>query len=195
MKKILALLLIALLTFSASANFIWSGGGLVNFNDVLLPASETDPTVGAFVQLIMITNGSVASAFVNSGNGTSGNDIVVQASYLGQGDDLFEPGLGSGFYYFEGASSFYVRVFDAPQATLGDWDSGSLGAPIPVNSQYYFQSHVYSYNFNPLAPTSTDFNISEFGNKTINVVPEPGVLAMMGLGLFGLATVRRRLQS
>ncbi|HMP72155.1 MAG TPA: PEP-CTERM sorting domain-containing protein [Kiritimatiellia bacterium] len=177
----------------ARGDLIWLNSVIINdFSGNPLPASETDPTAGAFAQLIQITLGSTPSSFVGSGNGTSGNDVVVQIQHAGQGDDLFEPGIFPGLQYSVNVSGFYyVRVFDAPQLTLSAWNQG-VSAPIPSGAGYYYQSAVFEYSHNEFAPTPI-FDFASAGGQTLNVVPEPTVVSLLAVGLAVFSGVRRRL--
>jgi hypothetical protein len=183
-----------LLTASAKADLAWyNTGAISNFNGVAVATDDTDPTIGVFAQLIHITSGAEASAIVNSGSGVSGFDVVWDVSFAGRGDDLhFEnPGLfplRTGVFGLENGY-YYVRVFDAPQATLEDFNLGT-NAPLPSSSQYYWQSDAFSYTHNEVSPSQFDFAPS--GGQTLTLIPEPNVLALIFIGAAGLAYARRK---
>lgn len=200
MKRVLTVAALVAFTTSLSfGGFKWGSGinVITDFNgDPVATSDSFDPTVGAFAQLIRILSGSEPYDFVNSGSGIDTlNEVVVDTMYSGLYEDLSDPGTFSFGPFILNDSAFdgtyYVRVFDAPQANVGDWNLGG-DAPIPASAQYYFQSATYNYVHNDLAPVTWNFGS---GQTTLAIVPEPGVLAMMGLGLFGLAAARRRLQA
>jgi|GEM_PF-3480652 len=175
---------------------LWWGntGAISNINGVAIAAHDTDPTIGAFAQLIRITDGTpTPSAFVLSGNGVSGNDEVYATAHAGQGDDLFINGI---FPFQLGVIGeeedyYYVRVFDAPQATLADWNLG-VDAPIPASSQYYYESSAFNYTHNEFV--QSDFDFAQAGGQTLNLVPEPSVFVLCLAGATALRLlVRRRL--
>ncbi len=187
----------ALVSATSHAGLYWGSGINViqDFNGDPVPTSDSfDPTVGAFAQLIQILNGTTPYAFVNSGSGISvGNEIVVQTVYSGLYDDLSDPGTFafSGTTILNGSEfngTYYVRVFDAPQSSVGDWNLG-VNAPIPASAQYFYQSSTHSYTHNELSPETWNFGA---GQTTLAVVPEPGTFALLGIGMIGLA-VRRRM--
>lgn len=196
MKKIVYVVVAGVLIAQiAVAGLRWGSGSnvILDFNgDPVSTSDSFDPTAGAFAQLIRILVGDTPSAFVASGSGVSGNDEVADIMYSGQYDDLSDPGT----FNFMPATIFndsafdgfyYVRVFDAAQATLADWNEGT-DAPIPAGAQYYFQSTVIEYTHNPLEPTLFNFG----SGQTLNLIPEPGTMALLAAGLIGVAAIRRK---
>lgn len=184
------------LRWGSDANVIldFNGNPVPSASEEIAPFQPLDPTVGAFAQLIQILVGNQPFAFVNSGSGISvGNEVVIDTMYSGQYDDILEtPGAfprsidgilnGSQFNGF-----YYVRVFDAPQATVEAFNLG-VNAPIPAAAQYFYQSEVYAYTHNDLMQSIFDFG----PGQTLNAVPEPGTVLLMAMGLVGLFVHRRR---
>lgn len=184
-----------LYTQSAFADLRWgSTGAISNAVGSAVATSDTDPTVGVFAQLIRILEGSEPSSFVNSGTGTSGNDIVWNTAFAGQNNPLHGDQPGE-FTFQVGVIGpelglYYVRVFDAPQSSLSDFNMGT-NAPIPEASQYYWQSAPYNYSsHNEILPTT--WNFAPSGGQTLTLIPEPNVLALILMGAAGLAYARRK---
>jgi len=197
MMRSMVMLSVFALASAAVAGLYWGSGNnvITDFNGDPVPTSGSfDPTVGAFAQLIRITSGSSPSDFVASGNGVSGFDQVVATVYSGLNDDLSDPGVFAyaGTTIFSGSEYngwYYVRVFDAAQPTVDAWNLGN-NAPIPTGASYYWQSATYNYTHNETEPSYFNFGSGQT-TLPINTIPEPGVLALIALGLVGIRLTRK----
>jgi len=192
MKKIFAMLTaVTILAFSAQADLFWyNSAAILDENGDPVVASDSDSTVGYFAQLIFAgVNGP--DLFVASGSGVSGDDAVVDTMFAGQNDFLFVDGffplqVSPALSGPSGNGDYFVRVFNAPNLNFNDGNA----ADIPGSATFYFQSDVLSYTHNDTQPELFDF--APMGGQTLNVVPEPSTLAMLGISLAALARMRRR---
>jgi len=195
MKKTIALC-ITLLSVNSFADLFWlNSAPILDETGSPVGASQTDPTVGFFAQLIFAGANNVVDAFDPNyaGNGVSSDDVVVDTMFAGE--NFFA--ATAGFFPIQSTASvigaagngiYYVRVFNAPNISFAS------GPSAPIVGSYYWESATHSYTHNPTTPDQWDFAPSG-GQTTIAIVPEPSVIAIMGLGLFGLASARRRLQA
>ncbi|MDD4737235.1 MAG: PEP-CTERM sorting domain-containing protein [Kiritimatiellae bacterium] len=179
------------------ADLYWENSvAITDSGSTPLAASWNDPTVGCFAQLIM-SSGTTANPFVNSGSGVSGGDAVMATMYCGMGDEW---GYSDGIFPMQGTAAvsgsagngyYYVRAFDGAQ-TLSEWNNGTAAA-IPTSAAYYWESAVHEYTHNASLPDRWDFAAS--GGSTLNMiaVPEPTTLAFLGLG-FGALLLRRKVR-
>ncbi|MGA1193315.1 MAG: PEP-CTERM sorting domain-containing protein [Kiritimatiellia bacterium] len=195
-KTLLSLLSLLLCTQLSNAALLWGNSSpILDFTGSPVPASN-DSSIGFFAQLIYAGTNSVADAFDHdlTSNGVTSDDVVVSTAHAGQGvaaflvqDGIFPlaTGVSGGS---ENNGTYYVRVFDAPNDNFG------LGTFAPIVGSYYWQSSTHSYEYS--ATTDDQWNFAPSGGQTtITIIPEPSVIAIMGLGLFGLASARRRLQA
>ena len=198
MIKVLYLVLIIFVSFTAQAGLFW--GAYTENQPVYdsdgvtaLPLGDSS-VLGAFAQLIRITAGSSAGVFTGTGTGIDvANETIADYMYAGQYDNS----LPDGYFAYNIPSIlnntsfngfYYVRVFNAPQSSQEDFDS----ALIPATATHYYESATFQYTHNETSPDTYDFGDN---STTLAIVPEPSVIAIMGLGLFGLASARRRLQA
>jgi len=147
-----------------------------------------------WVQLIYFSTGSASTQVLPGGTIGANETILAQfAIQNGNGSDQY----GSFTYDFtspQTAGSWYARVFAGGSST-----TGASGDNIIVGT-YYYQSSVFAVlnNTTPETPdiqsvhgnnNSTSFPGADIVN--FQVVPEPTVLAFIGIGGLALA-VRRR---
>lgn len=192
MKLINGLVIImSLFAASAQADLVWGNSvAITDYNGTALTASWDDATVGCFAQLIYCS-GSTANAFVNSGTGVSGGDTVVATSYAGKGDQWgYTDGIFPGATGVSGSAGngyYYVRVFDAAESTLADYNN----ALIPSTASYYWQSDVHQYTHVEQTPDQWDFAAAGGSTTNLIAVPEPTTLAFLGLGALAMVLRKR----
>jgi len=90
------------------------------------------------------------------------------------------PGNGDGLTVSDAAfrsGSLYVRVFDATDPGVGDW---------------YYQGGLVTGFENDPAPSSYSYVRISNSQVDTEVVPEPGTMALFGIGLVTLAVRRRK---
>jgi len=184
--------MIGISTAHAAVNLQWYNEGapdpaLDRFGNIVISdASGNDEMAGALFQLIRAT-GPVALAPDAGGLGTtpatSGAELMVGygwANMFGFGDGVVF--LSETYSDLETTSFIYVRIWESPTTGGGD---------APLNGWYWDTPVVQILTL----PTLGDFRVFEFTPSTQagwQLVPEPSVLAFMGIGAMLMAIRRRR---
>jgi hypothetical protein len=118
--------------------------------------------------------GNPTVSYTSGGTGTTSCSMTVPLSSLGLA-------LGESFY-FDVVSTYTSFSNGGPQAAYGTLDS-STGYPAEANGSYI------PYDNNTYYDSATDAN-STFNSGaslyTVQAVPEPTILALMGLGFAGI---------
>jgi len=161
--------------------------------------------------LVFVSSTASASAFNNNGQ------VVPSFGVLNDNDGLGNStvaGVESGapFPFNQELRAVLFNGIGTSAATgTGDDDAGVGGGLTGVGSDIHIQVsfQVQSLGATPLSPTAVtlEFGTGQFGNEavgtggstlaftnatsTLTIVPEPGTALLMGLGLAGLASVRR----
>lgn len=165
-------------------------------NGTALSSSQTDPTIGCFVQLIYASGGTIDPIDMSNLDGHGGTDVVVAWGYCGFGTGV---GIVEG-YFVSGASrqanvsayvatvdQFFIRTWNAPVNSAGSYTLGY--APIGANggATYYGDSALHTLASNAVAD---DWKLTSGFDTTIAVVPEPSSLALLIVGV-GMVAIRR----
>ena len=161
--------------------------------------------------LVFVSSTASASAFNNNGQ------VVPSFGVLNNNDGLGNStvaGVESGapFPFNQELRAVLFNGIGTSAATgTGNDDAGVGGGLTGVGSDIHIQVsfQVQSLGATPLSPTAVtlEFGTGQFGNEavgtggstlaftnatsTLTIVPEPGTALLMGLGLAGLASVRR----
>jgi hypothetical protein len=125
----------------------------------------------------IVTFGGPFHSFGNNagGNGyTPGNSILLGVQYLGGGDGV-------------GGVASTIELFINRGA--GIETTGPLAWPNTEGGLVDFQVGVYAQGG---ANADSDLVNALFTDTTYTVVPEPGTVALVGLGLLGLLAIRRK---
>ena len=172
----------------AEANWLNYGDGSTRLTGSLL-----DTSVGCFVQLLWVgANGSIDSAYIDGSDGTGAtDDLVVDTrwvgaavgdnGYFGGGDIAAGGNIVSGRVYF-------ARVWSAPSP---NYASGL----IPTSGTNRYQNSA-TWTYPHSNPLRDSFDIAGSGDLNTTLaplaIPEPGVLALVALGLIGLRLTRKQ---
>lgn len=161
--------------------------------------------------LVFVSSTASASAFNNNGQ------VIPSFGVLNDNDGLGNStvaGVESGapFPFNQELRAVLFNGIGTSAATgTGNDDAGVGGGLTGVGSDIHIQVsfQVQSLGATPLSPTAVtlEFGTGQFGNEavgtggstlaftnatsTLTIVPEPGTALLMGLGLAGLASVRR----
>ena len=193
MKKLLGIVAaIVMMVQSASATIsvIWQSG--FGIDDPTIGVSEPDLVVGSLVQLIWTPDAIIGMVDALNPTVAQGNDIVI--------DSLFTSllgGFGTSGTYADGVGALsainestlltgyvYLRVFNAAAPTIGSWygESTLIG------------NNLTDQDPSPATPDVLDIAGSSMYTLTTEIVPEPSVLAFLGIGA-ALVAVRRMRRS
>jgi len=222
MRKILPSLLATLAATSSFAAINWqttTGGVTIKNIDGVTPlVAGRDDAVGYFVQLIFAgANGIIDPVNTTVGsNGVSGDDVVIDVSWIGNGLSSTPPAGVLGQQTEGGTvpvtlapnNRLFVRAWNAP------WSGAVVGTTAALQLQtsdgtesaaIVTASPTLAYGnsaLQALSPTysaidTVVFNIESFSTDTLVNVPEPTTAALLSMGFAGvtMALKRRRQRS
>jgi hypothetical protein len=175
-----------------------AGATTVNWNDYSCGAYANCYGDGALV------SGSVSGRYA-SPYGVTDAYLTVPYNYSAGAVTLLTPGSYNYFGLYWGSLDTYNSIhFYNGGALVGSYDGGDISPLLANGGQSSWASNRYvnflfteGDFFDRIVLVSTNWAFESdnhaFGNIT-NSVPEPGTLAMFGLGLMGLGMMARRRQ-
>ena len=213
------LLLASILASSqvAIADFTWGVGEndriFESDGTTRLTGSRLDASAGYFVELIFAgANESIDFGPTDGGgnylfdpsntSGVYGDDVRVGTAWVGKGTpNIPVPGFADGYFFQDitaptgGVASnfYYVRAWEAPSA-----DQSTLPIHLAAGNINFGVSSLLQDpegdggTGNPPLPAQS-YTFGGFNTSLVGVaIPEPGTLALFGIGGFALWNVQRR---
>ena len=194
-NKLMGLLLVACINSSAFADLqvIWSGlDGFVRA-DGSTPILDGGGANAYLAQLLWTPDAFIAPASVGGAVGPGSNEVILQThvvTHAAAGDFglLFSQNFAGAF---PGAGFVYARVFDVGSDNTAnivegmDYYAGPLLAAVDESDPSINQFYNIHSGSGPFEPS---FQTDELN---LQVVPEPSVFALLGIGGLMLALRRR----
>jgi len=189
---------------NASTSITWDSNGQRLYDSSgnlvtdLLPGDKTATgyLVGGLVQLINV--GTIAGGGVYEGfdpaasDGCIGDDVVAATSWIGEGTPFILPANGrftDMAAYTSISNRFVIRWFDtaSPSYNTGD----PTLTTVPTSGFYKYDDNGGNYYLSTSENPSDTFVMSGTWNTDTPMIPEPGTLALLGMGMLTMAARRR----
>ncbi len=196
MKRTLYVLMAALIPLIAHADFEWfnTSTNRITASDGItpLPGNRTNSSMGVFIQLIYAGADDTIDPAHIWGDGTTGDDEVVETAWMGQ--FIFDPDRDGWMNPFgvvdddDTSRYYYVRVWSEPSPNY------ALGYVPMITVDAYGDSFLWQNpgTVPPGIPDEFNFGGTAGFSTNLQAIPEPRALALVLLGLFTVRLIRRR---
>lgn len=173
--------------YNTSTNRITAADGITP-----LPGNRTNASMGVFIQLIYAGPDDTIDPANIWGDGTTGDDEVVETAWMGQ--FIFDPdrdGWMNPFGVVEDDDTsryYYVRVWSEPSPNY------ALGYVPMITTDAYGDSFLWQNpgTIPPGLPDEFNFGGTMGFSTSLQAIPEPRALALALLGLLAVRLCNRR---